>query len=141
MPAELPRTCSDPELAPESIARVLVLEDDQVLREILIELLSEEGFDAAGYHSYTAVRQAVRQGARLLVADFWGSSHVSLEPNEREQIKEVAAELPTILLTARAWAEDIRADDLGLLCILSKPPVIDELLLQVRLGVSSAQDN
>jgi len=87
------------------------------------------------------VREAARDPATgLVLADFWGTSHARLTPCERDQIRELASEAPTILLTARAWAASIEAEELGLVCILPKPPVLDELVAQVRRCLNLASD-
>ena len=112
---------------------MLVLEDDPAFRGLLVELLAEEGFEAALCESYAALREAARAPATgVVLADFWGTSHARLTPCECEQIRELASRAPTILLTARAWAGTIDAQELGLVCILSKPPRLDELVAQVR---------
>ena len=117
--------------------RVLVLEDDPSFRAVVFELLADEGFEVVSCESYAALREAARDhAAPVVVADFWGSSHAQLSECEREQITNLATEVPTILLTGRAWAWQVHARDLGLVCILTKPLVLDELLAQVRRGIS-----
>src|SRR5947209_6338268 len=111
-----------PDARPGPRARVLVLEDDPAFRDLLVELLADEGFEVALCDSYAAVREAARDPATgIVLADFWGTSHARLTPCERDQIRELASQTPTILLTARAWAAAIDAEELGLVCILSKP--------------------
>jgi PleD family two-component response regulator len=93
-----------PDARPGPRARVLVLEDDPVFRDLLVELLADEGFEVALCDSYAAVREAARDPATgIVLADFWGTSHARLTPCERDQIRELASQTPTILLTARAW--------------------------------------
>ena len=130
-----------PDARPGPRPRVLVLEDDPVFRGVLVELLAEEGFEAALCESYAALREAARAPATgVVLADFWGTSHARLTPCECEQIRELASRAPTILLTARAWAAAVDAEELGLVCILSKPPMLDELVAQVRRCLNLASD-
>ena len=112
--------------------RVLLLEDDAALSAVLAELLASEGFEVAACHSYTSLREALDPGDRtVVVADFWGTSHAELRACERDQIRELGGFAPTVLLTGRAWAGAVSADELNVACILPKPVLLDELVAQV----------
>ncbi len=113
-------------------ARVLLLEDDPSLSSVLVELLADEGFEVAACDSYASLCAALSAADRsIVVADFWGASHVELSLCERDQIREIGRRAPTVLLTGRVWADAVNADDLNVACILPKPLVLDELVAQV----------
>jgi DNA-binding NtrC family response regulator len=117
---------------PRQPARVLLLEDDAALSDVLVEFLASEGFEVAACDSYASLRQALDAATRpIVVADFWGASHSTLSACERDQIRELGGFTPTVLLTGRAWADAATADELNVACILSKPVDLDALVTQV----------
>jgi len=117
---------------PRQRSRVLLLEDDAALAAVLVELLAGEGFEVAVCHSHASLREALDAADRpIVVADFWGASHAELSPCERDQIRELGRFTPTVLVTGRAWAGAVSADELNVACILPKPVVVDELVAQV----------
>ena len=127
---------------PRPLAHVLVLEDDADFRRVLVEFLAGEGFEVSTCDSYSALRQAVREyGASIVLADFWGTSHLELSPRERDEVRELGSEAPTILLTGRAWIANIKADDLNVVCIVSKPIELDEILKQIRRCLNLASES
>ena len=118
-------------------ARVFVLEDDPEFRRVLVEFLEGEGFDVSTCDSYATLQDAARTFRQAIVlADFWGTSHVELSAAERDQIRDLGRQRPTVLLTGRTWAAAARAEELNLVGILSKPPVLDDVLDHVRRGLT-----
>jgi len=116
--------------------RVLIFEDDPAFRMVLVEFFAAEGFDVATCDSYAQLHQAVRSPERQIVlADFWGTSHAELSQAERDQVRDVARYAPMILLTGRSWAARVSARDLGVVCVVSKPLMLDALMAEV-LGCS-----
>jgi DNA-binding NtrC family response regulator len=113
--------------------RVLLLEDDATLSEVLTELLGSEGFEVGACDSFHSLRAELDAADRpIVVADFWGASHAELSPCERDQIRELGGLTPTVLLTGRAWAAAATADELNVACVLLKPVDLDELVTQVH---------
>jgi DNA-binding NtrC family response regulator len=122
-------------------ARVLLLEDDPELRSLLVEFLLEEGFEVAICDSYASIQEALRgPGKSIVVADFWGASHAELSRRERDQIRELGRRAPTILLTGRTWAAATDAEELQVVCVIPKPPNLDELIAQVHRCVSLSSE-
>jgi DNA-binding NtrC family response regulator len=118
---------------PPTHARVLLLEDDESFRGVLLELLESEAFEVSICDSYAALRKSIQAHARVVVlADFWGTSHAVLRPDERDEIRDLASRAPTILLTGRSWTRTTDVDALGVSCIMPKPVALDDLILQVR---------
>jgi CheY-like chemotaxis protein len=113
--------------------RVLVLEDEPDFRRVLVELLAGEGFEVTTCDSYAALWSAdIEHDPAVVLADFWGTSHIELSPCERDEIRALGGQVPTILLTGRAWALQADAADLNVNCILAKPVVLDDILEQIR---------
>jgi len=127
--------------SPQQQGRVIVLEDDAEFRAVLIEFLTGEGFDVTTCASYESLRATVRGVSNsVVVADFWGQSHARLSPEERVQIRELAGQAPTILLTGRSWASAATAEELGVECLLSKPPLLEDLIAQVQRCLALISD-
>jgi DNA-binding NtrC family response regulator len=123
---------------PQALA--LVLEDDPSFRTVLAELLSDEGLDYRVCHSYAELRAAVDQaGASIVLADFWGTSHLEPTPLERQEIRDLGRRAPTILLTGRSWARHELAEELGVVCLLPKPIDVEQLVEQVRRCLALAR--
>jgi len=111
----------------------LILEDDPAFRTLLAELLTEEGLDHRVCHSYAELRAAAAEpGVHVVLADFWGTSHLEPTVVEREEIRDLGSRAPTILLTGRSWARHELAEDLGVVCVLPKPIDVEALVAQVR---------
>jgi DNA-binding response OmpR family regulator len=114
-------------------ARVLLLEDDTALRGLLMEALVGEGFVAHAFDSYVQLRDsAVAGDGDIVVADFWGGSQRTLPDDERQEIRELCALAPVVLLTGRSWAADTSARELGVRALIRKPFDLDNLLQTVE---------
>jgi CheY-like chemotaxis protein len=110
---------------------VLIVEDDDDLREMMAQLLSLEGFQAAavanGREALDYLREEDAPGVILLdlmmpVMDGW-------EFRRRQQADPALAAVPVIVLSAldQSRAGDVRAD-----AVLNKPLDFDRLLALVR---------
>lgn len=109
--------------------RIIVFEDDSVLRSLLIETLELEGYATAEATSFDqALHLAGEEQGQVLVADFWGTSHESLSEDEREQIGALQARARVLLVTGRAWARTATAEQLGVAGIVQKPFDLDRFL-------------
>ena len=121
-------------------ARVLLLEDDLALRGLLVEALAGEGFEVRSCETFSTVHgAAAAREADLVVADFWGKSQRSLPAHERDQIRNLSALLPTVLLTGRTWAADTTATELGARALIRKPFDLDNLLRTVDRVLADVQ--
>ncbi len=127
---------------PRPLAHVLVLEDDADFRRVLVEFLAGEGFEVSTCDSYSALRQAMYEyGAPIVLADFRGTSHIELSPRERDEVRELGGQAPTILLTGRAWITNMDPQDLNVVSILAKPIELDEILAQIRRCLNLASES
>jgi two-component system, NtrC family, nitrogen regulation response regulator GlnG len=116
--------------------RVLLLEDDVALRDLLIEALDGEGFETHSCASFAEMRAAAaRREADIVIADFWGGSQRTLPEADRDEIRELCSFLPVVLLTGRSWAADTSAEELGARALIRKPFDLDFLLRTVADAV------
>lgn len=119
--------------------RVLLLEDDPALRGLLEEALVGEGFAVRACGSYTELSAAAAErDGDLVVADFWGGSQRTLPDDERQEIRNLCALLPLILLTGRTWAGETTAEALGIHALIRKPFDLDHFLQTVERVIAAA---
>jgi DNA-binding NtrC family response regulator len=114
--------------------RIYVFEDESNLRELLTELLVEElGADVEACASLDDLkRRCAEQRPDLVVADFWGTSHLELSSVERSEINELAALAPLVLVSGRNWAIEAEPDELGVAALVPKPLDFDGFLAVLR---------
>lgn len=114
-----------------NLPRILVVDDDQVLRELIVRYLTDNGFEANGVGDGAAMRDYLaRQPVNLVLLDLMlpGEDGLSLAAQLRAQ-----AGPPVIMLSARGSAVDrivgleVGADD-----YLPKPFDHRELLARIR---------
>jgi two-component system response regulator AtoC len=110
------------------MSTVLLLEDDPSIRELVGAVFADDGHNVRVCGSPSEVLQVGRASPQsLAVVDFWGESQITLTPDDRADIIRLADAVPTILLTARQWATQHAAADLGVLDIVRKPFDVEEL--------------
>ncbi|HLZ28868.1 MAG TPA: hypothetical protein VKV73_16245 [Chloroflexota bacterium] len=121
------------------MALIYLLEDDVSLRELLAEVLREELGARLETCSVMAELQkyCATNKPDLIVADFWGTSHLTLDETERSEIAALAAIAPVVLVSARNWALDAQASDLGLAALLIKPLDIDRFVVVLRAALAA----
>jgi DNA-binding response OmpR family regulator len=108
---------------------VLLYQNDASIRDVILEVLTDEGYAVIVCDSLAAVQSAAgREPTALALIDAWGPSYGVLAESERQEICAWAAQVPAIMLTARSWAHEMSADDLGLLALLSKPIDLEQLV-------------
>ncbi len=107
---------------------ILLLEDDPIVRHLLDAVLTDEGHDVRPCGSRDQLLAAARDmPVSLAVVDFWGRSHERLADDERAELVQLARTVPTVLVTARAWASVEAAGNLGLVAMVPKPFDVDDL--------------
>lgn len=111
--------------------RVLVLEDDENLRELLCETLQDEGYESEGAANGVEAIKKVSTGVYdLLVVDVRMEGMSGLEAFA--QMRQQGVELACLVITGYATEEDsIRAIRLGVGDYLRKPFEMRELLLRL----------
>ena len=95
-------------------ASILLLEDDTELRDLLTEALTDDGYVVRACASVDDLRQVGSDGRpTLAIVDAWGQSYATLSDVERREIQDVARGVPTIMVTARGWAQTMQPADLA----------------------------
>jgi len=114
-----------------STLKVLVLEDDENLRELLCETLQDEGYESEGAANGVEAIKKVSSGVYdLLVVDVRMEGMSGLEAFAH--MRQLGVELACLVITGYATEEDsIRAIRLGVGDYLRKPFEMKELLLRL----------
>ena len=119
---------------------ILVLDDDAVIRDLISEVLQDEGFQVVAAESLTEMLKVAPKHADLLITDFWINYH-ALGLRAIEQMRQATrSDLPAIICTAALKeSEDHKAEiaQLGALLLL-KPFTIDEFLDLVNRALKPA---
>lgn len=138
------RTCgvqkraSSPWPNPVPQGRVLLLENDDDVRALLVEVFKEEGFKVIVCASLHDIRAGLaRFPDAVVITDSWpGSGHQVLNDAHRAEIRDLARTAPLILTTGRAWAVNAAEGDFGSAILLPKPYDLEALLAAVRAARS-----
>ncbi|MDX9972232.1 MAG: sigma-54 dependent transcriptional regulator [FCB group bacterium] len=111
--------------------KILVTEDDRVQREILLDILTQSGYEAQGVVSGTAALEALREDSfDLLLTDMRMPEMDGLEL--LRQAKRVRPDTEVVVMTAYATVETaVTAMKEGAIDYLGKPFAKDELLMVV----------
>jgi len=112
--------------------RVLVVDDDPEMTDMLVTVLADAGYSAEGAASAAEALEAIRRAAPDAVV-----TDLSMPGMDGLQLVEAARALrrglPFIILTAFGdWPSFSRAQDLGVERYLTKPVALAELLDGVR---------
>jgi DNA-binding response OmpR family regulator len=113
--------------------RILVADDDEALRELLVEFLTDEGHTPTGAATpQEALSLARGQRWDLFLTDTLGQADHGLSEECKGFVQALAARAPVILCTARSWAGDLEAREVGAAAIIRKPFEIAALLAVVE---------
>lgn len=112
--------------------RVLLVEDDPELREMLVHLLSDSGYAVdAVMDGQAGLHRALTQDYRILVIDRGLPGIEGLDLTRR--LRRTGVRVPVLILTAYgALADRVAGLDAGAEDYLVKPFEVDELLARLR---------
>jgi len=118
----------------DQAGRVLVVDDDQFIRELIGINLELEGFEV---HQAADGEAALREAAALLpdvvVLDVMMPFLDGIEVARRLRIDPATCQIRLVLLSAKAQAEDVqRGEDTGVDAYITKPFEPDVLVSVVR---------
>ena len=112
--------------------RILVADDEQAIRTLVAEVLTEEGHVVTqGSSAQKVLTLASEEPWDLFLVDTLGGSDHTPSRETEQLLQTLSAHAPVILCTARSWAIDMEAAELGVAAILVKPFDITELIEQV----------
>jgi two-component system alkaline phosphatase synthesis response regulator PhoP len=112
--------------------KILIVEDDESIREIVIYALRSAGYDAAGFESGDGLFAALDQGVSLILLDVMlpGQDGLGILKTLRASAKTKA--LPVIMLTAKGSELDkVKGLDFGADDYITKPFGVMELISRV----------
>lgn len=119
---------------------VLVVDDEPDIRELVQEILVDEGYAVIGAENGSAARRAVAENRPdLILLDIWmpDEDGISLL---REWLENGEIDCPVIMMSGHATVETaIEATRLGAYDFLEKPISMAKLLLTVERALESAQ--
>jgi CheY-like chemotaxis protein/DNA-binding SARP family transcriptional activator len=116
----------------EKLARILVLEDDDNLRAVLSEVLSDEGFEVTAVNrGEAAVELAGAEAFDLIIADIRMEGMDGLEALERTQ--QLQPGIGSLIVSGYATEQETaRAERLDVGAYINKPFKMQDLLQHVR---------
>ena len=118
------------------LARILLIEDDLPLRELLQEVLGDEGYEievADSHHS--GLVALTHEPFDLIITDSikFTPPFGALESDELEIFQRAARQVPMVFFTGYQEAQLLNADELGFAAIWQKPKDLTELLDGIHL--------
>ena len=116
--------------------RVVVAEDEALIRLDLVEMLSEAGYDVVGQagDGEAAIQLTEKEKPDLVVMDVKMPKLDGISAAERIAKQRIA---PVVILTAFSQRDLVeRARDAGAMAYLTKPFTIEDLMPAIELAVS-----
>jgi DNA-binding response OmpR family regulator len=120
-------------------ARILVVEDDEILRLTLADILAEEGFEVQSAANGRAALEIISGWEpRLIILDLMMPQIDAFEFRRRQRIAGIAPDARILVLSAVRNLE-VAAEEVGADAWLGKPFLLTEVLDTIdRLLVESA---
>jgi DNA-binding NarL/FixJ family response regulator len=117
------------------MSKILIIEDDEGLRESTADFLREEGFElTTAVNGLDGIHKTLKESPDLIICDISMNEMDGYDVFKTLQGNERTALIPFIFLTARSEREDIRTGmQLGADDYITKPFDFDELLNSIRI--------
>lgn len=115
--------------------KVLVADDDNTFRSLVVEILTEAGYEvAAEENGLLAWNRLQAEGADLAILDINMPEMDGFELLKNIRNSEKHKDMPVLMLTIRAFADDqVQGYDTGADDYLTKPFANDVLLARVKV--------
>ncbi|HVA64231.1 MAG TPA: sigma-54 dependent transcriptional regulator [Terriglobales bacterium] len=119
--------------------KILIVDDEQGIRQSLVGVLADEGFQARAVGDAAACQRALREESfELLLLDIWLPDQDGLEL--LAHIQQQAAPPAVVMISGHGSVESaVRATKLGAFDFLEKPLTIEKTLLAVRHALEQRQ--
>ena len=122
------------------MARVLVVEDDQALREVLAECLQLDDYEVCTASDLVqGVELLQREPFDLVLTDLFTPAFSPAALMELDAFTTAAPATPVVVATAHAKAATCNPAEYGLAAIILKPFALDDLLLRLRAVLAEQQ--
>lgn len=121
--------------------KILIIEDDSVLREATADFLTEEGFKVfTAEDGMVGIKTAIKNLPDLILCDIEMPSFNGYEVFSILQENKATRLIPFIFLTARAESEDIRDGmQKGVDDYITKPFDYDELIESIKIRIAKRE--
>ena len=122
------------------VLRVVVAEDEALIRLDLVEMLTESGYEVVGQagDGEAAIELTEREKPDLVVMDVKMPKLDGISAAERIAKQRIS---PVVILTAFSQRDLVeRARDAGAMAYLTKPFTIEDLMPAIELAVSRFQE-
>jgi DNA-binding NtrC family response regulator len=123
------------------MANILVVDDEMGIRELLSEILSDEGHAIQLAENAQQAREARAQGAPdLVLLDIWMPDTDGVTLLKEWQLDGLLT-MPVIMMSGHATIDTaVEATRIGALNFLEKPIALQKLLKAVQAGLTRAQE-
>ncbi|MDH5297970.1 MAG: response regulator, partial [Desulfobulbaceae bacterium] len=137
MKADLEHGAATPSTRRQGKSRILVVDDEKMLNDMLLESLRLEGYEADGaYDGVEAMQRLKAKNYQLVILDIRMPRKDGLEV--LQFIRDEYPELKVLIITALATKEEIKNTvQLGAYACLKKPFRLDTVLETVRRGLEA----
>ena len=131
-----------PHLVVPSTPHILVVDDEPDIRDLLQEILEDEGYDVETAENGEAARQAYRQHQpNLILLDIW-MPDVDGITLLKEWTEEGKLSVPVIMMSGHGTVETaVEATRLGAYDFIEKPLSLAKLLLTVEQALENYKDS
>ena len=123
-----------------SAPTIMLVEDDEAIRELLRFVLQQNNFDIAEFvDAETAIKGLEKKHPSLILMDWMLPGMNGVQLTEKLKSSSFSRNIPIILLTARGEEEDkVRAFDCGADDYVTKPFSPRELIARIRAVIRRA---
>ncbi|MGE3856107.1 MAG: response regulator [Dehalococcoidia bacterium] len=117
--------------------RILVVDDERTIRELVCEVLADEGYEVIGASNGAEALSALEQNApfSLVVLDMW--MPVMNGWQFAAEIAERGISVPIVVMTAAREARH-RAEEIGAIGYIGKPFDVDQFIESVETAIRSS---
>jgi len=116
--------------------RILVVDDERTIRELVCEVLADEGYEVVGASNGSEALSALERNASfsLVVLDMW--MPVMNGWQFAAEVAERGIAVPIVVMTAAREARH-RAEEIGAIGYIGKPFDVDQFIEAVESAISS----
>ena len=110
-----------------SAGRILIVEDDSYVRDLLLEIMEDAGFEAQSAENGQVALDRLEEGQPdLILLDLMVPAMDGMTFRAKQRVHPTASNIPVIVLTAGANPESLQ-EEMGVVAIVSKPFAMDDL--------------